>query len=209
MPAPREEIPELTKKSARPAQPGPVSQARESSSTTTRQRQSRQTKVEKDKKLSPVDAELLRCVNAYRKVAGLPNVTVDPELSRACRAHASYLVQNAGHPATHGLGVHDEEASLPGFSEAGRAAAKASVIITSEGTRSSVVVFQSVDGWMATFFHRIPLINPDLKRVGIGCASNAAQDLWRAVLDAQSGAEPDESSESEAVRAVLFPSDKQ
>ena len=45
---------------------------------------------------------------------------------------------------------------------------------------TSVVAFSTpeecVKGWMASFFHRIPLINPDARRVGVGYVRSS--DLW-------------------------------
>ncbi len=126
----------------------------------------------------------LERVNAYRAKAGQSPVTLDAELSRGCLAHARYLARNGGHPATLGLGAHDEDASLPGFSEEGRKAGKASDIAIGDYDP-----LFGLDSWMATFYHRIPLLEPHLKTIGFGCARGRRLS-WIAVLNAGTGREP-------------------
>jgi uncharacterized protein YkwD len=119
-------------------------------------------------------------INVFRKIAGLEPVTLDPVLSKGCQAHADYLVKNSGHPSTEGLGGHDEDPKLPGFSEEGRRAGKSSDI------SFGVEPLAAVDGWMATFFHRVPLLDPDLTRVGFGSAEDKREG-WITVLDVLNG----------------------
>jgi uncharacterized protein YkwD len=119
-------------------------------------------------------------INVFRKIAGLNPVTLDPVLSKGCQAHADYLVTNSGHPSTEGLGGHDEDPKLPGFSEEGRRAGKSSDI------SFGVEPLGAVDGWMATFFHRVPMLDPDLTRVGFGSARDKREG-WITVLDVLNG----------------------
>jgi uncharacterized protein YkwD len=119
-------------------------------------------------------------INVFRKLAGLGPVTLDPVLSKGCLAHAEYLVKNYGHPSTEGLGVHDEDPKLPGFNEEGRRAGKSSDI------SFGIDPQEAVDDWMATFFHRVPLLDPDLTRVGFGSAQNQRVG-WITVLDVFNG----------------------
>ncbi|MFO0844733.1 MAG: hypothetical protein U0797_20440 [Gemmataceae bacterium] len=44
----------------------------------------------------------------------------------------------------------------------------------------------AVDGWLATLYHRIPLLSPRLKRVGFGQAQHPTRG-WVTVLDASGG----------------------
>jgi uncharacterized protein YkwD len=122
-------------------------------------------------------ARLVEAVNVYRRRAGLAPVRLDPELSRGCVAHAEYLARNVDQPATQGLGGHEEDAALPGYSEEGRRAGKSAVIAI-----GGVDPVRAVDGWMATLYHRTPLLNPRLERVGLGCARSGGLD-WVTVLD--------------------------
>src|SRR5262249_2347608 len=133
-------------------------------------------------------------VNAYRKIAGVGPVTLDPALSKGCQAHAHYLVRNHGHPAVRGLDIHKEDPSLPGYSEEGHRAAQASVI------QAGVSPPVAVDGWMATFFHRLPILDPDLKRIGWGQAIGKRSG-WVTVMDTGRGRGRD--------RAALDPADGQ
>jgi uncharacterized protein YkwD len=129
-----------------------------------------------------VAAELVSQLNAHRARAGLGPVALDPSLSRGCLAHARYVSRNVNHPAVQGLGIHEQDKRLPGATPEGAKAGKGSVIaIISDPV-------ESVDGWMATLYHRVPLLDPRLKRIGYG------QELvvnrgWVTVLDADSGRE--------------------
>ncbi len=51
-------------------------------------------------------------------------VLLDPELSKGCGLHARYLVLNIDHPETQGLGGHDENPKLPGYTPEGQKAGK-------------------------------------------------------------------------------------
>lgn len=122
----------------------------------------------------------LEQVNAVRRLADLPPVELDETLSRGCQAHADYVVRHLDHPSVQGLGIHEEDAKLPGFSKAGQRAGQNGVIaILSDPA-------DAVDGWMATLYHRIPLLDPALKRVGYGQTLHPFRG-WVTVLDSGSG----------------------
>jgi uncharacterized protein YkwD len=119
-------------------------------------------------------------VNFFRREARLGPVEIDPALSKGCQSHADYLVKNAKHPSTKGLGAHEERPDLPGFSIEGQRAGKASDISLGLDPQGSV------DGYVSTFFHRIPILDPELRRIGFGVAKD--DDLgWVSVVDVQSG----------------------
>jgi uncharacterized protein YkwD len=124
--------------------------------------------------------ERLAEVNAYRKACGLKPVVLDEKLSAACRAHARYLVRNWKAPAVKGLGVHKEDMNLPGATPEGARAAGRSVIA------DSFDVNRVVTDWMGTLYHRIPLISPDLQKIGYGQAQIPSGN-WAPVLDARGG----------------------
>ena len=127
-----------------------------------------------------VAGRLLAHVNQARKDAGLTPVTLDAALSGPCQKHADYVVRNLEHPKVQGLGIHDEDSTLPGASKDGTKAGKAAVIaIISEPA-------DSVAGWMATLYHRIPILDPELKRVGYGQTQHAFRG-WVTVLDTGNG----------------------
>ena len=131
-----------------------------------------------------IETKVVEAVNAYRRLAGLKPVTVDAESCRACQAHARYLVRNNGHPSLQGLGMHQEDELLPGYTPEGRKAGQGSVI-TNDGTPGD-----SVAGWMATLYHRLPILNPRLQKIGFGYARMPGEE-WMSVMDLRSGLGPE------------------
>jgi uncharacterized protein YkwD len=133
---------------------------------------------------APVDQStaqaVLRQVNGYRKRVGLEAVVLDPGLTRGCQAHADYLVRNADNPATQGLGGHDEDPKLPGFTEEGQKTGKAADIAF------DLEPLAAVPAWMATLFHRVPILDPELHRIGFG-AAGGGRTGWIVVVDVNSG----------------------
>jgi uncharacterized protein YkwD len=135
---------------------------------------------EPDRYADDLDEQILARVNAVRKNAGLRPVRFDADLSHACQAHAHYLALNSRHPATQGMGVHRQLADLPGASPAGAKAAKESVIAVLLDPR------MCVEGWMATLYHRIPILTPNLERIGFSHAQIEGHK-WVCVLDTGNG----------------------
>jgi hypothetical protein len=103
----------------------------------------------------------LTILNKARKDAGLDTVSISQTLSEGCFKHAKYLVLNKNNPLTSGLAAHKEYPALPGFSKKGEIAGKSSVI-------HFVKPSEAIGGWLQTFYHRIPLLQPNLKEIGIG-----------------------------------------
>ncbi|MCC6737966.1 MAG: CAP domain-containing protein [Planctomycetia bacterium] len=126
----------------------------------------------------PTADKVLEKVNEWRKLAGLQPVKLDEALSKGCRAHAEYLKTNQGHPSVQGLGAHGEDPKLPGYTPEGEKAGKSSDISFEDPV-------PAVDGLMATLFHRVPLLNPALEKIGFGAASEGGK--WFVVLDVMNG----------------------
>jgi uncharacterized protein YkwD len=124
---------------------------------------------------------MLERLNRVRRQAELPPVELDDDLSRGCRLHAKYLALNARHPKVLGMGAHDEHADLPGFTPEGARAGKASDIAM--GDQDPI---DALEGWMATLYHRVPLLEPKLSKVGFGCARGDKLG-WVTVLDVANG----------------------
>jgi uncharacterized protein YkwD len=120
--------------------------------------------------------EILRKVNSFRAQVGLTAVEIDPELSRGCELHARFIARNFSHPSTQGLGMHEESSDLPGYTQEGRRAGQASVIASDPNP------LDCVESWMSTIYHRIPLLHPELTRIGIGYARLPDQN-WLSVVD--------------------------
>ena len=100
-------------------------------------------------------------INALRKVSGLDSVTLSKKLSDGCSKHARYLILNRSNGITEGLEAHKEYKEFKGYSIIGEIAGKHSVI-------SFENPVYAIDQFTNSFYHRIPLLQPNLKEVGIG-----------------------------------------
>jgi hypothetical protein len=116
-------------------------------------------------KAEPADERALRLLNQYRQNAGLTPVKLDRQFSAGCMEHANYMVQNQGTDAMAGLNPHIQRPNLPGASAAGAACAKAADLFL--GVSDLGV---AIDEWMAGMYHRRPMLDPNLERIGIGYA---------------------------------------
>ncbi|MFQ3591645.1 MAG: CAP domain-containing protein [Gemmataceae bacterium] len=130
--------------------------------------------------LAEVANHLVEELNRHRRAAGLAEVTLEEQLSKACQSHADYLARNLTHPAQVGLNIHEQDPKLPGYTQAGHRAGQASVIAVTSEPRESVAL------WMATLYHRLPLLQPEVKRVGYGQRLHPTRG-WITVLDCTSG----------------------
>ena len=139
-------------------------------------------------------AKALALVNGFRAHAGLKPVTLDETLSRGCVAHARYLSLNEGHPALQGLKAHDEDMSLAGASKEGQTAGKASDIAIGDTEPTD-----GVESWMATLYHRVPILEPNLRTIGFGCA-RGRRFGWVTVLNVVTGRD-----KSPRPHAVFYP----
>ncbi|MHC4953462.1 MAG: CAP domain-containing protein [Planctomycetota bacterium] len=115
-------------------------------------------------RMSPEDAKLLAHLDKLRlSTLGedkYVRVKLDEGLSVGARAHAEYLNLNPAQMAAW-PDAHEEFADKKGFSTLGNWAGQHSVI--APGSKGPV---DAIDGWMGTFYHRLPLLNPGLLRVG-------------------------------------------
>jgi hypothetical protein len=104
---------------------------------------------------------------------------IDRELSTSCGAHAHYLRL---HPAQleKWPDAHEEYPDQEGFSSEGCWAGMHSVIAPGVAGAD-----EAVAGWMGTFYHRLPLLEPGLKRIGYAFEERVA------VLDSDSLVVPD------------------
>jgi uncharacterized protein YkwD len=134
-------------------------------------------------------ANLVAHLNEFRKAANLSAVTVDADLSLGCQAHADYVAANRDHPKLAGAaGLQNEDPALPGYTDGGKAAARASLLAFVEPNKA-------LDLWFGRIVSRPPLLNPHLERIGIGAARSAG-GAWATVLDPTRG---------HAVPTVAFP----
>lgn len=104
----------------------------------------------------------LAVLNEYRRMCSIPPVALDTKLSKGAQLHANYLYTNSVSLGAVGLQAHKEFPGTPGYSVEGNAAGQNSVIY--EG----VTATQSVHNWMQTLYHRLGMMDPNLKSIGFG-----------------------------------------
>lgn len=151
-------------------------------------------KAKKDE-VSPEVRRTLATINQARKVCGLEETKLSDKLSVGCQKHARYLVANAGNPLVAGLNVHDENKDLKEYSEEGAKSAPVAVIHSmppSIGARE----------WLASLYHRVPLLDPALVEVGVGYAQQNGD--WACVVDCLNGTFGKKSKD-----VVFYPDDGQ
>jgi uncharacterized protein YkwD len=129
-----------------------------------------------------IAAKALERINFHRAVAGQPAVVLRDTLSKGCLLHADYLAFNYHHPTFAAEGPHRENRDLPGYTAQGEETARNSVInfITAPNEPPGLDPREqiAVDSLMSTFFHRVPLLHPDLRHVGIGTARGRQKGQW-------------------------------
>lgn len=135
----------------------------------------------------------LKQVNDFRDSLHLPRVALAKALSAGCRNHARYLVLNRNNKKTEGLLAHKEFAELPGYSKSGQEAGEHAVIGFTVDPASAVPQL------IATFYHRMPFMQPDLYEIGFGCYKDT--DWYTTVIDCTSHVLPGKSK----IDVVVYP----
>lgn len=105
-------------------------------------------------------AKGVRHLNRRRKFIGVAPVTTDWSGSLGGFLHGRYLKQNASDPSTAGLGAHNEDPKLPGYTTEGAEAAGG---ILGGGTSEWVM-----DSWLGSGFHRDPVFSRTCGRIAFG-----------------------------------------
>ncbi len=119
--------------------------------------------------------------------AGMPPCELDAEASLGCEAHASYVCTYPELEKSQNLEIHEEDPAKPEFSRKGQLAAGGN-IVTSHGERGVDFARDTVDMWMGAPFHRFPLLEHNIRRIGY--AYVVKDDFSCAVLDMGSLEEP-------------------
>jgi hypothetical protein len=98
--------------------------------------------------------------------------------------HGQCLAANAGRPELEGLKAHEEDDKLPDATKEGRKAGLHAVIVGDCNPGICVQV------WMSTLYHRVPILDPKLKRIGFGFfRSGKGKTDWVNVMDVGDGKE--------------------
>lgn len=107
-------------------------------------------------------------LNQLRRQLGIPTVALSDSLSSAARSHAAYLVQS---PEQYDRNGHGEIEGRPGFTGTtpmDRAAYWGWTGGTGEVIAPGGRAEDAIDEWMATLYHRLPLLHPDVRQIGYG-----------------------------------------
>ena len=135
-----------------------------------------------DESLKGDEKATLDALVAIRRRAGIERADLDFDRTAAtnCCKHADYL---ARHPEQLAAwpDAHEEYPDQEGFDPEGAWAGNHSVI--APGVRDGA---EALDGWMSTFYHRLPLLDPGLVRIGYALANHCG------VLDAGTFVSPHE-----------------
>lgn len=135
-------------------------------------------------------------INAYRAQAGLPPIQLDEKQSIGCMAHARYMVLNRDSEALAGLNLHTERPDIPGYTPDGASCAQSADLAPSISSLSV-----AIDEFMASLYHRRPILNPGLGSIAIGYAPLPDGSIAAAIMFINKDFfEP---------RAVFYPADGQ
>ena len=140
----------------------------------------------------------LRRLNELRAAAGLPPCELDQEATQACVEHARFLLRHPDHwtwPE-----AHEQDPAKEGFTPRGMRAGMRSVIVIHADDAA-----KSVDSWFGTVYHRFPLLEQEIGRIGFAFEGDMC------VLDMGSLQEPaaiDDKGVFQAKPWVLWPPDE-
>ncbi len=125
---------------------------------------------------------------------GLPECILDAEASMACKEHALFLGK---HPEHHVWPeAHEEDPAKEGFSPRGMRAGMRSVIVINAQDSA-----ECIDQWIGTVYHRFPLLQYYIKRIGFGFEDKMC------VLDMASLEEPRSREDEVKYKWVVWPAD--
>ncbi len=120
--------------------------------------------------------------NFYRRAALLGPVTWDWAIARGAMLHARYLGNTGYANAREAMDLHAEDPKSPYYTPEGAKAGPASVVAAWE-------LDKSIDEWMVTFYHRVLMLKPRLKRVGTGMWTEGIDLTTPSLVETSSGVE--------------------
>lgn len=125
----------------------------------------------------PIDTEQsskawLTQINQYRTMAGLESVEEVAAISAGDTNHARYLVKRFEVEAPDQVDIYSENRSTAWSTPSGGTAASLSDIALRTGAEQpsdpETQIRQVIDEWMTDPFQRLPILDPDLHKVGLG-----------------------------------------
>lgn len=114
-------------------------------------------------------------INQYRMMAGLESVEEVPAISAGDTNHARYLVKRFEVEPPEQVDIYSENRATAWSTPSGAAAASLSDIALRTGaeqpTDPETRIRQVIDDWMTDPFQRLPILDPELRKVGLGVYS--------------------------------------
>jgi hypothetical protein len=133
-------------------------------------------------------------INQYRMMAGLESVEEVPAISAGDTNHARYLVKRFEVEPPERVDIYSENRATEWSTPSGAAAASLSDIALRTGaeqaTDPETQVRQVIDDWMTDPFQRLPILDPDLHRIGLGVYRE--KDITSIVLQVRTPPPPEE-----------------
>ncbi len=117
----------------------------------------------------------LATMNRYRSWLGLEPMAINPALQTAAESHADYYRLNYGDPNLAGMGLHRETPGQPGFTGetmSDRAQAQGYEGSVNENAGLSGSMIYSLEWFMGTINHRLPIIDPRYTDVGLATVND-------------------------------------
>ncbi|MCA8952076.1 MAG: hypothetical protein KDE27_21380 [Planctomycetes bacterium] len=130
----------------------------------------------------------------------LSECEMDAETSLGCDLHANYVSNHPDLVHNPDLKIHEEDPAHEDFTRRGQQAGGGN-IVTSTGRATKEFARDSVDGWMSAPYHRFPMLQHNIKRLGYSHVDGA--ELSVSVLDMGSLEEPYDPAE--APRFAVWP----
>jgi hypothetical protein len=118
------------------------------------------------------EQQALDRLNYYRGLAGSPLLQLHPALIKAAQNHANYDLLNYADDSAWVFGGHGEVEGKPGYT--GRWPGERAAAVGYPWQAGWEVMdsiddpLGSVDGWLATVFHRIVVLDPNMQYMGYG-----------------------------------------
>jgi len=124
-----------------------------------------------------LEAALAR-LDDVRAALDLPAPLRQAALTAAAQAHADYVVQNQAYHVEHGLSPHAEDPELSGFTGASPGervdAAQYDGVFLGEVIGYQPTPLATMEAWLESLYHRLPLLRLEAVEVGAGAAAGDA-----------------------------------
>src|SRR5262249_1774529 len=133
-------------------------------------------------------------INQYRMMAGLESVEEVAAISAADTNHARYLVKRFEVEQPEQVDIYSENRATEWSTPSGAAAASLSNIALRTGAEQpsdlETQIRQVIDDWMTDPFQRLPILDPELRKVGLGVYRE--RNFTSVVLQVRTPAPPQE-----------------